>query len=229
MAMQSAQPRRSAQIRPTLAWAAAGQSWRGGGFVLQFAVWPVDPAEAIMATDSRAQLRSVPLFRDFGDADADAVLSVLRVRQFRSGDCVLQQGSMGDHMVIVASGRLRVEVVDAKGHRSDVGAIGEGEIVGEMAAIDPAPRNADVIAASDAVVYELSRGGLLTLRAKAPAASAAIVATVIGEVTRRLRETDRRIDQRLGAPPEPAAQGAQKSAPQSLSTWSRLWARLSGK
>ena len=96
--------------------------------------------------DARTQLRTVPLFREFSDADADHVLSVLRVRHFASGDEVLRQGDVGEHMVIVASGRLRVEVDDGKGHRSDVGAIQTGEIVGEMAAIDPAPRNAFVIA-----------------------------------------------------------------------------------
>lgn len=177
--------------------------------------------------DPRAQLRSVPLFRDFSDADADAAMSVLRVRHFVSGDEVFRQGDMGEHMVIVASGRLRVEVDDGKGHRSDVGAIQAGEIVGEMAAIDPAPRNAYVIAASEAVVYELSRAGLVALRGQAPAAAAAIVAHVIAEVTRRLRETDRRIDRMLN----PAAHAPQKvalSSQPSESLWSRLMSRLKG-
>lgn len=177
--------------------------------------------------DPRAQLRSVPLFRDFGDADADAVMSVLRVRHFQSGDDVFRQGDMGDHMVIVASGRLRVEVDDGKGHRSDVGAIQAGEIVGEMAALDPAPRNAFVVAASEAVVYELSRTGLQTLRREAPTASAAVVAHVIAEVTRRLRETDRRIE-RLLNPETHAPQKVSLQPVEEGSAWSRLWSRLRG-
>jgi CRP-like cAMP-binding protein len=179
------------------------------------------------SVDPRAQLRSVPLFREFSDADADAVMSVLRVRHFQSGDEVFRQGDMGEHMVIVAAGRLRVEVDDGKGHRSDVGAIQAGEIVGEMAALDPAPRNAFVIAASEAVVYELSRAGLQTLLGQAPGASAAIVAHVIAEVTRRLRETDRRIERLLN----PGAQAPQKVAlaqGETGSAWSRLWSRLRG-
>lgn len=183
-----------------------------------------------MQEDNRAILRRVPLFRDFSDEDCQAVMSVMRLRQFASGEHVLRQGAPGDHMVILLNGRLRVEIDDGKGHRAELGAISAGEIVGEMAAIDPAPRNADVIAASDAVVYELSRAGLQRLRVQAPGATAAIVAGVIAEVTRRLRETDRRIDEVLNPhtvkPAAGRAPSQEVAAPASM--FSRIWARLTG-
>lgn len=183
-----------------------------------------------MQHDSRTVLRRIPLFRDFSDHDCDAVMSVLRLRQFQTGDVVLQQGAPGDHMVIVLDGRLRVETVDAQGNKTELGAIQAGEVVGEMAAIDPAPRNATVVAASDTVVYELARGGLSQLRVNAPGACVAIVSAVIGDVTRRLREMDKRIEQQLhpvtGKPGRTPS--SSQEAPMQTSMFSRIWSRLTG-
>ncbi len=181
-----------------------------------------------MQHDSRDVLRRIPLFRDFSGQDCDAVMSVMRLRQFQTGDVVLKQGAPGDHMVIVLDGRLRVMLEDAHGHKTELGAIQAGEIVGEMAAIDPAPRNASVIAASDAVVYELGRAGLQQLRVQAPGASTAIVAAIIGDVTRRLREMDKRIDRELN--PASAAKSSQPAAAEvaAPSLFSRIWSHLTG-
>jgi CRP-like cAMP-binding protein len=142
-----------------------------------------------MSDIGRESLRRVPLFRDFSDDECAAMLSVLRVRQFASGAVVFQQGKDGDTMVVVADGRLRVEVADAQGRKNDVGAIAQGEIVGEMAVLDPAPRTASVLAASDTVVYELSRANLELLRTTSPSASASTANStrVVLPRSRRLR------------------------------------------
>lgn len=184
-----------------------------------------------MQPDSRNLVRKIPLFKDFSDADCDAVLAVMRVRQYQSGEAVFREGTLGDTMVIVLDGRLRVEITDAEGRTSELGAISHGEIVGEMAALDPAPRAATVVAASDAVVYELSRAGLLQLRVSAPSASVTIVSAVIGDVTRRLRQVNQRIDRELNptasrrAPPGGIVPTEEKAA---VSVFSRIWSRLTG-
>ncbi len=189
-----------------------------------------------MSDQNRAILRRIPLFKDFDDAACDAVIGVLRVRQFGAGETVFAQGERGDTMVIVSGGHLRVELDDVKGVRTTVGSIGAGEVVGEMAVLDPAPRACTVTAVSETIVYELNRAGLLQLRQTCPAASATIISAVISDVTRRLRQINKQIDTLLN----PKTSGAFKAAPvgpagrtpsepsDSPSLLSRIWARLTG-
>ena len=185
-----------------------------------------------MQEDSRSLVRKIPLFKEFSDQDCDAVLSVMRVRHFQTGDVVFREGTLGDTMIIVLDGRLRVEMVDANGTRAELGAIQQGEVVGEMAALDPAPRAATVVAASDAVVYELGRSGLQHLRVTAPAASAAVVSAIIGDVTRRLRNINVRIDRELNPSAQPLSPRTRPisavSEEKSGSVFSRIWSRLTG-
>ena len=190
-----------------------------------------------MPGNNRAILRRIPLFREFDDASCDAMIGVLKVRQFAAGECVFQQGELGDTMVIVSSGHLRVELDDAKGTRTSIGSISAGEVVGEMAVLDPAPRASSVTAVSETLVYELSRASLQELRQTAPEASAAIVSAVINDVTRRLRQINRRIDTLLNprtsgvfkpATPETPTGRPASEPTDSPSLFSRIWARLSG-
>jgi CRP/FNR family cyclic AMP-dependent transcriptional regulator len=194
-------------------------------------------SEHVAATSNRnrAILRQIPLFREFDDAACDATIAVLRLRQFSAGDSVFQQGEVGDTMVIVSSGHLRVELDDGRGMRTAIGSISAGEIVGEMAVLDPAPRASCVTAVSDTVVFELNRAGLQELRLTCPPASAAIVSAVINDVTRRLRQINKRIDTLLnprtssGAFKPEATGGRAPSEPtEPTSLFSRIWARLSG-
>ncbi len=191
-----------------------------------------------MSEHNRAILRSIPLFKDFDDAACDAVIAVLKVRQFGAGETVFQQGQPGDTMVIVSVGHLRVELNDNNGVPTTVGSISGGEVVGEMAVLDPAPRACTVTAVSDTTVYELNRAGLSQLRKTCPAASATIVSAVINDVTRRLRQINKQIDGLLN----PRTSGIYKPAPagtmpgarppadstDSPSLFSRIWSRLSG-
>ena len=189
-----------------------------------------------MTEQNRAILRRIPLFKDFDDTASDAVIQVLTVRHFGAGETVFQQGSRGDTMVIVSAGHLRVDLEDAQGVRATVGSIGPGEVVGEMAVLDPAPRACTVTAVSETIVYELNRQGLGQLREVSPTSSAAIISAVINDVTRRLRQINKQIDTLLN----PKSSGLHMAAPvtgpvktvpeatEQPSLFSRIWARLTG-
>lgn len=189
-----------------------------------------------MSESNHAILRRIPLFKDFDDAACDAVIAVLKVRHFGAAETVFQQGDRGDTMVIVSSGHLRVELDDTHGAHRTVGSIGPGEVVGEMAVLDPAPRACSVTAVSETIVYELSRAGLQQLRQTCPHASATITSAVIGDLTRRLRQINKQIDTLLnprtsGAfKPEQATTTTRPAADggENHSLFSRIWARLSG-
>lgn len=151
-----------------------------------------------MRHESNARLRRMAVFRDLEAADMAAVLQLCQLREFGAGDTLFVQGSRGDTMLFVVDGRLRVEIEGSQGQRTDVGSVAMGQVVGEMAVLDPAPRMAHVVAATEGAVFELSASGLRELRQLAPAAAAAITATIIHDVTSRIRHINERIDQELG-------------------------------
>ncbi len=144
-----------------------------------------------------AMLRGIRMFADFDDDECNRLLAVMQPRQVGSGDTVFEQGATGDTLVVLTDGILRVEVADHHGVSATVATIGTGEVVGEMAVLDAAPRSASVIAATDCQFLELSRTGLEQLRTSCPSASAAIVGAVIANVTKRLRNVNKRIDKEL--------------------------------
>jgi len=158
--------------------------------------------------ERRHALRQVAIFQHFTDAECDLTLAVMKLRHLRTGDVLFRRGEAGDTMVVVQEGRLRAEIDDGKGHRVEVGAIGPGEVVGEMALLDPAPRTVDVIAACDGVVFELSRDGAMRLRREQPAAFSALVGEIITDVTKRLRSINQRVERELnGDKPKPGETG----------------------
>lgn len=177
-------------------------------------------------------LRSVALFARFDEDQIAALEAVMSRRSVRSGETIFEQGADGNTLIVLLDGMLRVEVTGEDGISTPVARIQTGEVVGEIAVLDPAPRSASVIAATDCEVLELSRGGLLQLRRQAPSVSAGIVGGIIADVTRRLRDVNKRIDKEL----EPdkgkvrsagAQEGPETAEGQSL--LGRLWQRLARK
>lgn len=100
-------------------------------------------------------------------------------------------------MVVVARGRLGIQVSAGDGQEEQLLEIGPGEVVGEMACIDPAPRSATVLALEPTVVFELDQHLLSYLRRQAPGLIAAVVGSVISQLTTRLRATNDRLEAEL--------------------------------
>jgi CRP-like cAMP-binding protein len=110
---------------------------------------------------------------------------------------VFHEGDPGATMFVVAEGTLAAEAARSDGSGELLNRMAEGEIMGEMAFLDPAPRSATVRALTDVVAYELDHDAMDVLRRRAPAVVAAIVALAIRDVTRRLRLLDERIEGHL--------------------------------
>lgn len=152
--------------------------------------------------ERRGALRAVGAFAQVAPGDLDTLLACLRWRTLAAGDVLFRQGDYGDALVIIADGSLSVRVRRAEAE-VEVGRAVAGEIVGEMACVDPAPRSATLVALGTTEVAELSRDALKAMRAGAPALAALVVGAVIREVTRRLRDIEGRVNR--AAAPSPAA------------------------
>ena len=97
-------------------------------------------------------LRRVPLFDELAPADLGAIAEVAQERSFADGELLASEGELGDELLIVASGTVRVE---AGG--SEIARRGVGEVVGEMSLITRGPRMASLVADGDVRAIRIGR------------------------------------------------------------------------
>lgn len=140
-------------------------------------------------------LRRTPIFQSFSEADFGALGQVLKRRALAPGETLFLEGDPGASMFIVGDGALAVVVGN-----EEVGRLQAGAVTGEAACVDPAPRSATVRAESKATVFELTQADLQALQQQSPGVSTALVGGIIAQISARLRDTQRRIDQALGGP-----------------------------
>jgi len=144
------------------------------------------------------QLRAL---RPFARLDADALASLaacLRPRRFARGDIVLRHGEAGDVMFIIARGALSVQLRGSDRRHREVATLGPGDVVGEMACVDPAPRAATVLATAETEAFALTRDTLGALLAHAPEAAQAVLQALLHALLARVHEADARLVARIG-------------------------------
>jgi len=136
-------------------------------------------------------LRRVPLFDELAPADLGAIAEVAQERFFTDGEVLASEGELGDELLIVASGTVRVETGGA-----EIARRGRGEVVGEMSLITGGPRMASLVADGDVRAIRIGRREFESMIHDRPD----IGIGVMRVLAQRLAET------RPGDPsPEPAA------------------------
>jgi CRP-like cAMP-binding protein len=124
-------------------------------------------------------------------ADVEALRVCFRGRQYRAGHTVFREGDPGGFLLLVSEGEL---TVTTRGSSSAIGRVVAGELCGEMALIDPAPRSATVTARVDTVAWELGHDAMDVLRRNAPGAARGVVRAALRTVASRLRRLGERVD-----------------------------------
>ncbi len=142
-------------------------------------------------------LRHASLLRTLPDGHFEGLLAVMRLKRIKPGEIIIHQGYLGDSMAIIAKGAFRVTVKTADGSETEVNTLVPGDVMGEMACVDPAPRSATVTATTDSQVFFMNRAMLQKLRSKGPSVLQIMLRGVTDQVTERIRATGRRLDDAL--------------------------------
>jgi CheY-like chemotaxis protein len=104
------------------------------------------------------------------------------LRYLAPGDVLLKEGDKADFVYFVKKGQLRA-YRESGGNDVELGKIGVGEFVGEMAYINGEPRNASVKAVTDCELIEVEIGKFDNVLFKRPSWSKALMLTL----TKRLK------------------------------------------
>ena len=85
------------------------------------------------------------------------LLSRARTLKVRKGQSVLSRGEPSNEIFVVLEGHLQVVLYSADGREVSLRDLREGELFGELGAIDGAARSAGVVAAADGRLLAISR------------------------------------------------------------------------
>ena len=116
-------------------------------------------------SDRAALLGEVDLFRVLGPSERERVAHEMVARRFGRGERIIEQGAPGQTFYVVGSGT--VSILTARG--VEVTRLGRGQYFGEMSLLTGEPRSATVVAAEDAVLFELDRPTFAQLFDEQPA------------------------------------------------------------
>ena len=113
-----------------------------------------------------------------------ALLSVARRRRFDRHEVVFHEGDPGDTVHLIARGRVALRVTTPLGDKVTLWILGPGSLFGELAVLDPAPRNATVVALERTETLALHRDHFDELRQKHPEVDRMLLDSLISEVRR---------------------------------------------
>jgi CRP-like cAMP-binding protein len=108
--------------------------------------------------DKVTLLRSVGIFSSVDAKHLADVAHRTKEVQLSAGEALFKRGDTGTLMYVILKGKMRVHVDDRV-----LADLGELDVLGEMAALDPEPRSASVTALENTVLLSLSHSDIRRL------------------------------------------------------------------
>jgi signal transduction histidine kinase len=130
-------------------------------------------------------LRKIPLFSGLSGEDLHRLCGMAKEVRLRAGGQLFDEGSPGALAYVIMEGQIEISKL-SDGTNVLLAVRGVGELIGEMALLEDAPRMATARAASDCRLLAIGREQLEELLSSSPSSARAMLRTVTG----RLRETE---------------------------------------
>jgi CRP-like cAMP-binding protein/Fe-S-cluster-containing hydrogenase component 2 len=108
-------------------------------------------------------IKRLPLFSGADPVEILKIIGDCEVRRFRGGEVIFRKDEYTESCAVIASGKVSVEMPQADSGRLATVSLGEGEIIGEIAALSGNPRTADIRADGDATLVDIPKAKLLKL------------------------------------------------------------------
>ena len=129
-------------------------------------------------------LASIPFFAGLDHASLEHVGRGMRVRRFRRGEVIFHLGDPGDALFIVTSGAIKIMLPSDTGDEAILATLRAGDVFGELALLDGAPRSATAAALEPTETLVLPRQRFRELLDTQPAVRDALLASLAAELRR---------------------------------------------
>jgi len=127
-------------------------------------------------------LRKSPLFQGLSDEELKQLMDMAEPISLRAGEILIRQGEPGDAAYVVISGDFEVQKQSGQS-LIKIDVRNPGDVVGEMALLSRAPRNATLIAKIDSEVLRIPQEAFEKLLSSSTTAAMAVLHWVIARLT----------------------------------------------
>lgn len=128
-------------------------------------------------------LKTVSMFSQTPDNVLADVADLLEELDVSENEAIFKQGETGDSMYVILDGKVRVH----DGERL-LNYLGERDVFGEMALLDPEPRLASVTAVEPTRLFRLDQAAFYELIADRPEIATGIIRMLTGHLRNRVRD-----------------------------------------
>ena len=129
------------------------------------------------------------MFGALGEEPLLKLARACRQRTYRRGQYLWYQDDVGDRLIVICEGSVKVLVASERGDEIVLTSAGVGEVLGELAVLDGSRRSASVVALEDTTVLGLDRAIAVQLMATEPAVLDAVLRSLAGLVRRLTEQT----------------------------------------
>ncbi len=153
---------------------------------------PQDRTGDARASSSKLSvLRRHPIFSDLEPEALDQLCRYAKHTTLKRGASIFAKGDPGNSLFAVISGTVKISISSPDGRNAILNLIGPGEIFGEIAVLDGAPRTADAIANTNCEIYIIDRREFLPFVRSQPALAMKFIELLCA----RLRWTSEQVEQ----------------------------------
>ena len=139
-----------------------------------------------------AHLKTSPLFAGLETPAIESLASICRVEQVSAGAAIVEEGSLGEAMYVLMSGRVRVEKQTPSDDRYTVTFLSHenGDFFGELGLLDSDRRSATVTAEANCEVIVIDRERFLKFGDSNTSAGLSITRRIASNLATRLRRAN---------------------------------------
>jgi signal transduction histidine kinase len=127
-------------------------------------------------------LRKSPLFQGLSDEELQQLMDMAESVSLRAGEILIKQGELGDAAYVVIRGDFEVQKQSGQS-LIKIDVRNPGDVVGEMALLSRAPRNATLIAKTDGEVLRIPQEAFEKLLSSSTTAAMAVLHWVMARLT----------------------------------------------
>ncbi len=138
-------------------------------------------------------LKQLNLFSDLEHQSLLKLSILFKEKIFKKGDTVFHEDSIGNSMMIITSGEVRVSQKADMTNEEALIILKKGDLFGEMGLLEDLPRSATVIAHSNVIILEIEREDFMEFLELESKAGVKILLKLSKILSSRLRETDTKL------------------------------------
>lgn len=143
-----------------------------------------------MTEEMNQLLAKVELFTELSPDELAAVASVASTRSVAKDTVIFHGGDAADAVYVIASGKVKVVTTSTDGKEFILTVLGAGQVFGEMALVEEAPRSASVVTLTAVELLAIKREDFHHLLNTSPGISRSLLAIL----SRRLRRANSKME-----------------------------------